>query len=786
MSRANQLACFDRRFTFTNFNFSPDTFEVVRFEGEESLGRLYCFEILLVSANNDIDDQKLLGQQAVFQLNDGMAGSEATRYCGLITAFEQQYQITGWTFYKAVLEPKLWRLETFNLTEVYLNKTPGELLGIILDAGGLNGNDYDLSYLPLDGYPAQACTCQYKESYLSFITRWCEYLGVYWWFNGSGSTEQIVFSHDFRNHDAQSVDLIYQPAGELDAVVAEKRRVQSFKLFSQPLPKQVTVTNYFYLKASVQVTATASVSEQGCGEVHYYGMYADTNDFAQKLAKIRAEALICRGRQFSGESSATGLRCGYAINLSGHYRNSFNQKYLLTQITHRGSQAGLLLEELRLPAENKSLGNDFYMADFTAIPAGVQFRPEPRPWLWPRIDGTLTAFIDAEGSGKYAEINEHGEYKVQLPYSFTEKSAVKASAWVRMASPYAGVDDAGSAHGMHFPLHKGAEVLLSFHNGNPDKPVIIGAVTNSQTLNVVANDNQMQSRIRTAGGNEIILHDEEGKQHMLFKTPTGNNWLRMGAGGFDPTASTINTASTPNDIGINIVAPSGDITIDATTGNVNITADNDLGTITLNGATYKATVESLEKTTYGNEVEINKGTKSEFTLGAKTEINTGGWFEGCAGAKISVYGGLVANAYAGAYINAYLLKWDTSIMKWEYVATGHFEAKGLHGKAVATLIKAIGTKIGNTGAEIKNTSATLSAREVAVLQEGAKMIQAQAVMRQSEAEIVSIQTTIKSAPTTAESYVTALQDHVTKIESCQAAILSVEAKVASGPHIFTS
>jgi type VI secretion system secreted protein VgrG len=619
MSLINQLDGFNRRFSFLCDELDAGTtLEVVSFEGEESLGRLYRFEILLVSARNDIDEQKLLGQQAVFQLNDGMPDGEDTRYCGLITAFEQQHQVTGWTFYKAVLEPKLWRLGKFHLTEVYLNKTPRELLEIILGAGGLNSNDYTLAYLQPGEYPPQKFICQYRESYLGFITRWCEHLGVYWWYAQHQSSEQIVFGNNYRNHNPQVINLVYQPAGELDANVTGARRVQCFNLFSQPLPRQVTVTNYFYQKASLQIKGSAIVSEQGIGEVNYYGMNVESNETAQEIARIRAEGLICRGRQFSGESTATGLRCGYFLELSGHYRAGFNQKYMLTRVFHRGSQASLLLAGLGVQTAEPD--KTFYHAEFSAIPSGVQFRPELlHPW--PRIEGTLNAFIDAEGSGKYAELNEEGEYKVQLPYSLTEKGATKASAWIRMSSPYAGVDDTGSNHGMHFPLHKGTEVLLSFHNGNPDKPVIIGAVTNSQTPNVVTDENQTQSVIQTAGGNSMEFHDQEGQVGMHFHSPTADTYFSMGAPlpaakGVGSEASQDTSDLTETVHGFNCKT-SGNFKIDCQNKKSNIWGAS---TSFIAGANTSNVMGAYTSSTLGLSTTNVGGAKTTFVVGAVLDV----------------------------------------------------------------------------------------------------------------------------------------------------------------------
>ncbi len=74
--------------------------------------------------------------------------------------------------------------------------------------------------------------------------------------------------------------------------------------------------------------------------------------------------------------------------------------------------------------------------------------------------------MDAAGSGQYAELDGQGRYKVILPFDLSGRSGGKASAFVRMMQPYAGAD-----MGLHAPLHKGAEVLLSFIDGDPDRPV---------------------------------------------------------------------------------------------------------------------------------------------------------------------------------------------------------------------------------------------------------------------------------------------------------------------------
>jgi type VI secretion system secreted protein VgrG len=288
------------------------------------------------------------------------------------------------------------------------------------------------------------------------------------------------------------------------------------------VPHTVRLKDYNYRKPSLEVTADAVVDDKSSGEVYLYGEHFRSPEQGQRLAKIRAQELLCGKQTFNGESTVPYLSPGYTFTLGSHYRGSFNQKYLTVEMTHEGSQSGFLTAGLQqaLSAEEKK---PFYRNQFSAIPAGVQFRPAQAAHK-PRITGTLNAKIDAAGSGKYAELDERGRYKVILPFDLSGRKDGKASAWLRMAQPYAGQD-----HGMHFPLHKGTEVLLTFIEGNPDRPVIAVAVPNTETPSPVTAADQTMAKITTSGGNKIHIEDQEGSQRILMQTPTAGTFLRLGS-----------------------------------------------------------------------------------------------------------------------------------------------------------------------------------------------------------------------------------------------------------------
>ena len=80
-----------------------------------------------------------------------------------------------------------------------------------------------------------------------------------------------------------------------------------------------------------------------------------------------------------------------------------------------------------------------------------------------------------------------------------------------MAQPYAGSD-----YGMHFPLHKGVDVLLTFIGGDPDRPVISGSVPNPETGSPITGGNLTKSMMRSCGANELHFDDQEGEENIFL------------------------------------------------------------------------------------------------------------------------------------------------------------------------------------------------------------------------------------------------------------------------------
>jgi type VI secretion system secreted protein VgrG len=197
------------------------------------------------------------------------------------------------------------------------------------------------------------------------------------------------------------------------------------------------------------------------------------------------------------------------ISLQDEKVPEFNGEYLVIEVLHQGYQ--------EIPELETQVDRPFYVNTLVLIPAYVQYRPK-RKTAWPKIHGTMNALIDAEGQSPYPQLDGNGRYKIRLPFLKRHKEDGKGSIWIRLATPYA-----GDSYGFHFPLHKGTEIVLSFRDGNPDMPVIMGAVFNSLHRNVVIDRNAYMGGVLMTRESNILAMDDTSGAHAIAMA-TNNNW----------------------------------------------------------------------------------------------------------------------------------------------------------------------------------------------------------------------------------------------------------------------
>ena len=148
----------------------------------------------------------------------------------------------------------------------------------------------------------------------------------------------------------------------------------------------------------------------------------------------------------------------------------------------------------------------------------------------------MRAFVDGAGSGARAETDEYGRYKLIFPFDISGRKGGNGSCWIRMSQQQAGPDS-----GLALPVQPGVEALVSFEEGDPDRPYISGVLASGETGSIYGSGNQNISGLRTAGGNQITINDEDNKQGISMMMPTGSG-IMMSAGSSDLAVNATDTA----------------------------------------------------------------------------------------------------------------------------------------------------------------------------------------------------------------------------------------------------
>ncbi|MCK5001615.1 MAG: type VI secretion system tip protein VgrG [Gammaproteobacteria bacterium] len=510
-----------KHFSFESFatDLAEDTFGVINFKGYEAISKTYDFEVMLVSSNKDIDLESVLQSQAVFTIHRG--ADDDVLYNGIVAEFDQLHEVNDVIFYRARLVPKLWWLTLTHHNQVFLNQSVVDFVEDALRDGGLESSGFDVS--GLSTYEDIDYTCQYDESHFNFVSRWLERQGIYYYFAQEPDGEVLTLTDTKFSHEAlkQGADLFYNPASGLEGKHLGEA-IGGFTCRQKQLPAEIILKDYNYERPSLDITSRADADPGGRGISYIYGEYFSTSEDGERLANIRAEELLCQKQEFFGESTVPYIMPGFTFNMNNHYREDFNQEYLILEVTHEGNQSHLMSGGIASDA-GESQNQAIYHNSFKAMPNDVQYRPE-RVTEKPKISGTIHAKIDSEVDSEYAQIDEQGRYHVRLPFDINDEHMDgKGSAPIRMMQSYAGKN-----RGMQFPLVKGTEVLLTFIEGNPDRPIIAGAVSNPETQGPVNANNLSESVIQTGGNNKIRMEDKSGRERMVFESPASNSWIRVG------------------------------------------------------------------------------------------------------------------------------------------------------------------------------------------------------------------------------------------------------------------
>lgn len=464
-----------------------DRLRLLSLRGEEHLSRPFCFHLELLSDDGALALEKLVGQGLTTAL--ALAGGETRYLHGVVTRFAQEESSVRDTIYRVELRPWLWLLTLERDCRIFQNRSVPQILESLFKELGFT----DFRNALKASYPAREYCVQYRESTFDFVSRLMEDEGIFYFFEHEDGKHTLVLADDSDAHPScpglSSARFGQTSTGEeMDDVVTRA-------LYEQ----RVTTQKYALGDYNFEVPATTlRVNMGGAGRriFDFPGGFTQQQE-GERRARLRLESREAVSRVLRGTSGCRSFIAGYRFTLAGHSRGELNQRYVLRSVSHAATQRD-------------------YVNRFRAFPLDLPFRA-PQRTRRPVIAGTQTARVVGK-TGEEIWTDKYGRVKVQFHWDQAGQGDEKSSCWVRVAQGWA-----GQGWGSFFLPRVGQEVIVTFLEGDPDRPLVTGAVYNGQhVVPYTLPDQQTRSTLKSStskgsqGSNEIRFEDKQGSEEFYL------------------------------------------------------------------------------------------------------------------------------------------------------------------------------------------------------------------------------------------------------------------------------
>jgi len=471
---------------------SADALFVLAVDGVAAVSTLFSYDVRFQSKHGPLDDDTL---QAMLDGHAALAFGPLGRspIFGVLRSVSAVPSATAHTWeYQAVLAPRAWVCGLAHRSRVFQDLAAHEVaLRVLKDHGMREGEHVELRLR--QRHPKREYVVQYQETDLDFLSRLLEHEGIFYFFEHTAGGDVMVLgdSNDAFRPLAPSDQVAYRPTG---GRADQPEAVQAIGRTLRKVSQEVCLRDYNYRTPSTAVVGRAPVHASGHGVWAEYGEHVKNSDDATRVARMVAEEIGSQRLRYEGRATLTGALPGATFTLLDHEDSAYGEPLVVLSTAARARQSA---QRGASPDDNEA-----WNVRFTALRAADPYRP-PRSTPWPSIAGLMYGKIDGTTPGTLAPLDDQGRYRVVLPLDSAAKTGGAASRWIRMAQPFA-----GGAYGMHFPLHIGAEVVIAHVEGDPDRPVIVGAVPNPETSSPVTSHNASQSVVRTRAGIHIEFEDD--------------------------------------------------------------------------------------------------------------------------------------------------------------------------------------------------------------------------------------------------------------------------------------
>jgi type VI secretion system secreted protein VgrG len=528
-----------------------DTLLLIGFSGQEAISQLFSFQLETLAKNETaIPFEQLMGQNVTVEWE---LPTNNKRFCnGIVVRLLEGRRDKIFTEYTLEIVPQLWLLTRKVQSRIFQHLSVPAILKKVLE--GVDAG------FELQGtfYPRDYCV-QYRETDFNFVSRLMEEEGIYYFFKHTSNGHKMVIANTPQSHPdvSEPSTILYEPVfGGLrreDRIYAWNKS-QELRSGKYTLWDHCFELPHRHLEGSKRIQDSAQVGEVTHTFKAGYNEKLEIYDFPGEYAQ-RFDGVSKNGGEQSAEvqkiwednERTVGIRMQQEALPSlliqgGSYCRQFTSGYRFTLERHFNADGPYVFKSVQHASRldnYRSKGDIFsYSNTFTCIPFTLPYRP-PRITSKPFVQGSQTAVVVGP-TGQEIFTDKYGRVKVQFHWDRDGRNDPDSSCWIRVAQVCA-----GRRWGASFWPRIGQEVVVSFLEGDPDQPIIIGSVYNAEQMPPYLGDGLDPKHKRdpnvsgiksntTLGGvgfNEIRFDDTKDKEQVFihaernFEVTTKNDSL---------------------------------------------------------------------------------------------------------------------------------------------------------------------------------------------------------------------------------------------------------------------
>lgn len=500
---------------------------------EEGISKLFRYELSLIHEEVDegyvptiVNTNAVLGQPMLIAVNQ----PDATQryFHGIVAHFTQGHRDGRFTYYNAVLVPRVWLLTQRAQSRIFQQKSVPDILREVFT--GL-----EVTY-EIQGtfHPRDYCV-QYRETDFNFASRLMEEEGIYYYFEHSDSGHRMVVANTPQSHrecpgkakipyildvtrEEGFLGCIHQ--WQFDQILQTGKYSlwdHTFELPHKRLeaekPSRVIVGGNQQLEIydypGGYAKRFAGIDKSGGVQASELQKIFEDN---QRTAELRMQEIDAGLKVSSGKGNCAALTAGYRFEIFNHPSGETNGAYVITSVSHEAVQSPAYV--------SNEIGDEPYKTEFSCIRYGsgnAPYRP-PSTAQKPIVHGSQTAVVVGP-PGEEIFVDKYGRVKVQFHWDRAGQANASSSCWIRVAQT-----SASTRWGSIYIPRIGQEVVIDFLEGDPDRPLIVGTVYNASELPPYTLPDEKTKTVifksdssKGGGGfNEIRIEDKKGSEQVFI------------------------------------------------------------------------------------------------------------------------------------------------------------------------------------------------------------------------------------------------------------------------------